>query len=148
PQSTVADAAGTERVELSLEGMTCAACAARIEKALNRVPGTAASVNFATESACVTFDPAQSNPPAMIAAVERAGYHARVRRDTAAARQVSEAQQTAQRIRLSLEFWVSVALTLPLLAPMVPMFATGDILASTHHEPLPRWVQMALATPV
>ena len=148
PQSTVADAAGTERVELSLEGMTCAACAARIEKALNRVPGTAASVNFATESARVTFDPAQSNPPAMIAAVERAGYHARVRRDTAAARQVSEAQQSAQRSRLSLEFWVSVVLTLPLLAPMVPMFATGDIFASTHHELLPRWVQMALATPV
>ncbi|HEX6796027.1 MAG TPA: heavy metal-associated domain-containing protein, partial [Casimicrobiaceae bacterium] len=46
------------RVDLALEGMTCAACAARIEKTLNRVPGVEASVNFATESANVRYDPA------------------------------------------------------------------------------------------
>ena len=148
PQSTIADAASNVRIDLSLEGMTCAACAARIEKALNRVPGTAASVNFATESASVTFDPAQSNPSALIAAVARAGYRARVPRNEVAEQQVSEAKQNAQRRRLSVEFWISVALTLPLVAPMVPMFATGNIFASTHHELLPRLMQMALATPV
>src|SRR6266496_188079 len=149
PQSSVADAtAPQERIELALEGMTCAACAARIEKALNRVPGTVASVNLATESARVNFDPAQSNSSALVVAVERAGYHAHVQRDTTAARGVSEAQQNAQRRRLSLEFWMSVALTLPLVAPMIPMFVNGNILASGNHELLPRLVQMALATPV
>ena len=99
PQSTIADAASNVRIDLSLEGMTCAACAARIEKALNRVPGTAAAVNFATESASVTFDPAQSNPSALIAAVARAGYRARVPRNEVAEQQVSEAKQNAQRRR-------------------------------------------------
>src|SRR5437016_11935062 len=112
PQSTVADPAGKGRLDLSLVGMTCAACAARIEKALNRVPGAVASVNFATESARVNFDPAQSNPSALIAAVERAGYHARIQRNAAGERQVSEVQQSVQRRRLSLEFWISVTLTL------------------------------------
>src|SRR5437762_9452695 len=100
PQTAAAVAASEERVELALEGMTCAACAARIEKALNRVSGTEASVNFATESANVTFDPAQSNPSALIAAVERAGYHARVQRDATTGAQGGEAQQRIQR-RLS-----------------------------------------------
>src|SRR5437762_14294592 len=97
PQTAAAVAASEERVELALEGMTCAACAARIERALNRVSGTEASVNFATESANVTFDPVQSNPSAMIAAVERAGHHARVHGNARAERHVSEAQQTGQR---------------------------------------------------
>ena len=45
-----------DRVDLGLEGMTCAACAARIEKVLNRVPGVAATVNYASETAAVRFD--------------------------------------------------------------------------------------------
>ena len=43
--------AGADQVDLALEGMTCAACAVRIEKVLNRLPATQAAVNFATESA-------------------------------------------------------------------------------------------------
>ena len=43
------------KIELGLEGMTCAACAARVEKALRRIPGVEASVNFATESASATL---------------------------------------------------------------------------------------------
>jgi Cu+-exporting ATPase len=50
-----------ERVDLALDGMTCAACAARIEKALNRVPGVEAEVNFATESARVRYDRSQAD---------------------------------------------------------------------------------------
>src|SRR5205814_5724060 len=56
--------------------------------------------------------------------------------------------QAAQRRRLSLEFWISVALTLPLVAPMVTMLVSGNIFSSVHHELLPRFLQMALATPV
>ena len=58
PPSTAQDGAQSkERVELALEGMTCAACATRIENVLNRVPGAHAQVNFATESARVNFYP-------------------------------------------------------------------------------------------
>ena len=84
-----------ERIELALEGMTCAACATRIEKVLNRVPGAEAQVNFATESARVAFDPREADAAQLIAAVQRAGYHARVRRDAAAEKQQSDAQQKA-----------------------------------------------------
>ncbi|HXH97549.1 MAG TPA: heavy metal-associated domain-containing protein, partial [Gaiellaceae bacterium] len=64
------------RVELALEGMTCASCAVRIEKRLNKLDGVAATVNFATEQAAVSFDPAQVSVDELLAAVEAAGYHA------------------------------------------------------------------------
>ncbi len=63
-------------VELSIRGMTCTACAARIEKKLTRIgPGVVAAVNFATEQATVTA-PEAVPVPTMIAAVEDAGYAA------------------------------------------------------------------------
>ena len=55
-------------VELDLEGMTCAACASRIERSLNKIDGVEASVNFATESARVVFDDAVE-PSELVAAV-------------------------------------------------------------------------------
>src|SRR5438552_2778930 len=147
--STAQDGAQSpERVELALEGMTCAACATRIENVLNRVPGAHAQVNFATESARVNFDPRQSSPAQLIATVERAGYRARVQRDASAEKRLSEAQQAVERRRLTREFWISVALTLPLVAPMIPMFASGDLSGTAQHEFIPRWVQLVLATPV
>ena len=82
-----------ERVELALEGMTCAACAARIEKVLNRVPGAAASVNFATETASVRFDAARSGVAELVGAVERAGFRAHVRRDPEIERQADQARK-------------------------------------------------------
>jgi len=73
----------TERgdVELALEGMTCAACAARIEKSLNRLPGVTAAVNFATETARVRYDGARVAAADLISAVTKAGYAAHIRRD-------------------------------------------------------------------
>src|SRR5664279_2276521 len=82
----VAISVASERVELGLTGMTCAACATRIEKVLNRVPGAHATVNFATETATVALDRARADPEALIAAVVRAGYGATVRRDPEADR--------------------------------------------------------------
>ena len=67
---------GPERmVELSVGGMTCASCAARVEKKLNKLDGVTATVNFATETARVTFLVACS-PDELVAAVEQAGYTA------------------------------------------------------------------------
>jgi Cu+-exporting ATPase len=128
--------------------MTCAACAARIEKVLNRVPGARAAVNFATESATVSFDAAQSEPFDLIDAVERAGYGARVKRDAESERREDEAQKAAALRSLTREFWIAAALTVPLLAQMVPMLSQGAIAPAAHVEWLPRWLQFALATPV
>ncbi len=62
---------------LALEGMTCASCAVRIEKGLKKIPGVKdASVNFATEQATVTYEPAQANLEQMVQKVEAIGYKA------------------------------------------------------------------------
>jgi Cu+-exporting ATPase len=68
-----------EEVELSLHGMTCGACAARIEKELNDLQGVHAAVNYATESAMVVFDPSLATSVSVINAVKSIGYDADVR---------------------------------------------------------------------
>ena len=73
---TVSALPAAHTVELSISGMTCAACAARVEKKLTRIaPGVVAAVNFATERATVTA-PEDVPVPTMIAAVQDAGYAA------------------------------------------------------------------------
>ena len=119
-----------ERTTLALEGMTCAACASRIERALNKVEGVEASVNFATETASVAYDPARVEPELLVAAVERTGYHAHPRTEDAA-----QPERAAAPLRLI----VALALSAPLvLLAMVPP------LQFTAWE----WVSLALATPV
>ena len=142
-------AAAAERVELGLEGMTCAACAARIEKVLNRVPGVAANVNFATETATARFDPALVDSGKLIAAVERAGYHAFLRRDPEQERRDDRQRKAAAHAALKREVVVAALLTAPLLAQMGPMLLQGDWFGgAAHADLLPRWLQLALATPV
>jgi len=64
-----------ERIRLEIDGMTCASCVARIEKALNGLDGVdGASVNLATEGAMVAFDPSQLEVEQLIGAVESIGY--------------------------------------------------------------------------
>jgi len=138
-----------QRVELGLEGMTCAACAARIEKVLNRLPGVQASVNFATETANARFDATSASADQMLDAVARAGYRAFVRSDPEAERAADKARKAAAYAALKREVAIAALLTLPLLAQMVPMLARGDWFgAATHVDLLPRWLQFALATPV
>jgi P-type Cu+ transporter len=89
--STRTDAAagpgsGTGHVQLDIGGMTCASCAARVEKRLNRIDGVTATVNYATEKAKVEVDPAASaevTPEVLIAQVEATGYTARLPRSAA-----------------------------------------------------------------
>lgn len=120
----------TQELRFNITGMTCAACATRIEKVLRRLPGVdSAAVNLASEQAVVTASGPLSR--ATIAqAVEGAGYG--VRDDGAAQRPDREV------------WWLllGAALTLPLVAPMLLEFATGRIWA------LPPWVQLVLAIPV
>ncbi|GIX28350.1 MAG: copper-translocating P-type ATPase [Burkholderiales bacterium] len=129
-----------QAVELKVTGMTCAACAARIEKVLNRIDGVEASVNFAAERARIHVSPGAATVAELIAAVERAGYGAEEITETS--REEEKARRAAVYARDLRLFWISVALTLPLVAQMAPMFAGAG------HEFLPRWLQLVLATPV
>ncbi len=74
-RSQAAPAGPGRSVELSVGGMTCASCAARVEKKLNKLAGVTATVNFATEKARVSFPDAVS-PDDLISVIERAGYRA------------------------------------------------------------------------
>jgi Cu+-exporting ATPase len=129
-----------QSLDLSLSGMTCAACATRIEAVLNKLPGVEANVNFASEKANIRFVPGQADAESLIAAVRRAGYDAR---ESGLDTRAAEKERKAAAYRAELKrFWISVVLTLPLVAQMGAMF-TGE-----HQDILPRWLQFALATPV
>ncbi|MFI1187198.1 heavy metal translocating P-type ATPase, partial [Streptomyces californicus] len=84
--SAVGSDAGTAAVELAIGGMTCASCAARIEKKLNRMDGVEATVNYATEKAKVTYQGSEVSVDDLIATVEATGYTARRPAPPAAAR--------------------------------------------------------------
>ena len=68
--------AAPERLELPIGGMTCASCAARVERKLNSLDGVTASVNYATEKAAVEYDPSRVTPGTLVDAVEQVGYSA------------------------------------------------------------------------
>ena len=132
-----------QTLALNISGMTCAACAARIEKVLGRLPGVEAAVNLATEKAQVRYAPDSADAEKIIAAITRAGFGA-----TPASR-VSEADEKRRKrehyhgeLR---QFWIAALLTLPFLAQMLLMFGASG---GGHEELLPRWLQIVLATPV
>jgi len=112
-------------VELDIEGMTCAACAARIEKNLNKLEGVQASVNLATDKASVRFDP-KLDVETIIQRVRDTGYDAKVARE-------GEIRDHADEFRKAKnEFIAAALLTAPLLL----------------HGLVPGWLQWLLATPV
>jgi Cu+-exporting ATPase len=141
PTSDIPRQAGSERtLDLALEGMTCAACAARIEKVLNRLPGVSANVNFAVERARVRYAPDTVDVQRIIEAVRKAGYAARPIDQTSRAQDETREAEAYGRERTRLI--VSAVLTVPFLIQMVTMFGSGG------HELMPPWLQLALATPV
>ena len=73
-------------LHLPVDGMSCAACAQRIEKVLNRLPGVEAQVNFASASAQVRYPAGVLEPAALLEAVSRAGYRAQLAADDAPSR--------------------------------------------------------------
>ncbi|UCV20010.1 heavy metal translocating P-type ATPase [Ferribacterium limneticum] len=127
-------------VEFAIGGMTCAACSARLEKVLNRQAGMQANVNLAAERARVRLS-AAADEAAVVAAVAKAGFTAAV-----VDAQTREREKAAKLLLYRSEirrFWISVALTLPLVGQMFFMFGEHG-----HMNELPRWFQLALATPV
>jgi len=97
----------TTVVNLDVQGMTCASCAARIEKKLNRMEGVSATVNYATEKATVQVNDVE--PAALIATIEQAGYGATLPTETA-----DEPQHELDALRRRL--LVATALSVPVIA--------------------------------
>ena len=139
------DAAGysvpQDDIVLDIQGMTCASCVGRVEKALRALPGVAmAEVNLATEQATVRAYRGATTQSLLIAAVTRAGYQALPHAEPKAAAKV--ATVAAARVwRERLPVLAGTVLSLPLALPML-----GDL--SGQHWMLPAWLQWLLATPV
>ncbi|WP_205538746.1 heavy metal translocating P-type ATPase [Mycobacterium kyogaense] len=128
-----APARAVTSLDLSIDGMTCASCAARVEKKLNKLDGVAATVNFATEKARVTYD-GHVTTDQLLAAVEAAGYHASLPQQ-APAEPASDDPAAELRRRLL----ICVALSLPVIAlAMVPAWQF------TYWQ----WLSLTLAAPV
>jgi Cu+-exporting ATPase len=142
-----AERSATRTLELPIDGMTCASCAARIEKRLNGLDGVQASVNYATEKATVAFDPAEVAPDQLVTAVEGAGYRASLPALAAGPRASATASapadtadsrasaSAAARFRLT---WAAV-LSLPVL-----LLAMIRPLQFDYWQ----WLSLLLATPV
>ncbi|MEY2342955.1 heavy metal translocating P-type ATPase [Acidithiobacillus sp. IBUN Pt1247-S3] len=75
-RTQIARTPSTQKLRVGVTGMTCASCSSRVERALNKVAGVEASVNLATETAEIHFDPAQSDAAALVAAISKSGYGA------------------------------------------------------------------------
>ena len=126
----------TSTTDLVIGGMTCASCAARVERKLNRLDGVSATVNFATEAARVSF-PETLTVGDLIAAVERTGYTAALPAPPEAGQDEDAAAGSRRELRLRM--LVSVALAVPVvLLAMVPAL----------QFPGWRWASLAAATPV
>ncbi|MGC9669885.1 heavy metal translocating P-type ATPase [Planosporangium sp. 12N6] len=138
--TTLLPTAGNQ-IELAIGGMTCATCAARVEKKLNRMEGVQATVNYATEKAKITYADGVT-PQDLIATVEKTGYTARVPQPpkpagTAAPGAPAVAADELAGLRTRL--WVSLVLTVPVIAlSMVPAWQFTNW----------QWLALTLAAPV
>ena len=128
-------------IELQIGGMTCASCANRIERKLNKLDGVIASVNYATEKAKVTAPPGY-DPEALIAEVEKAGYTAVLPKPPATRRETPDAdepERDAELDQLRNRLFAAVVLTIPVIAmSMIPA------LQFTNWQ----WASLTLAAPV
>lgn len=133
-----------EKVDFQIGGMTCAACANRVEKGLLRLPGvTAATVNLALETARVEYIPAQVDTAEIIRKVDQLGYQAVRKEEQREEMDHREREITRQRRR----FMAAALLSFPLLWTMVSHFSfTAFIWVPDLF--LNPWFQLVLATPV
>jgi Cu+-exporting ATPase len=126
------------QVELTIGGMTCASCAMRIEKRLNKLDGVTATVNYASEKARVTYSPEVATDD-LVAAVEKAGYTARLPEPPRAAGAVPATTEHDPVGELRQRLVICTVLSVPVIAmAMVPA------LQVTYWQ----WLSLALAAPV
>lgn len=133
-----------ETADFQIGGMTCAACATRIEKGLGKLGGvTRANVNLALETARIEYNPAQVSITDMVRKVEQLGYTAALKQES---RESGDHRQQAIR-KMRMKLLVSALLSLPLLWAMVGHFSFTSFIwvPALFMNP---WFQLALATPV
>jgi Cu+-exporting ATPase len=133
-----------EHIDMPVTGMTCAACANRIERTLNKQPGVKeASVNFATERATVKFDPAVMNTENLVETIRSAGYDAHPETEGIEADDSLEAAHAAEYAEAKRRFIVAAVLSLPVLVIAMSHGAIDFL-----NFPGVNWLQFALTTPV
>jgi Cu+-exporting ATPase len=138
---TTSGSGGADSVDLQIRGMTCASCAARIEKRLNKLDGVTATVNFATEQAHVTNE-GGAGTDELVAAVEAAGYSAVLVAPMGLAATPSEKVESDPARLLRDRMLISALLTAPVLAlAMIPalQFDNWQWLALTLTAPVVVW---------
>ena len=133
-----------EHLDLEVTGMTCASCATRIEKKLNKLGGVEATVNFALERARVTFDPAQADPEQLLGTIEAAGYGAALPQaaEPSDAQDASAVDDSPELVEMRQRLIVCSALSIPVvLMAMVPplQFDNWQWLALTLASPVAVW---------
>lgn len=133
-----------ESADFDIAGMTCAACSARIEKGLNKLPGVSqATVNFALETAHVEFSAGEVSVQDMIKKVDQLGYKATPKSDQPEIKNHKQQELVWQKRKLL----ISAILSFPLLWAMVSHFSFTSWIYLPEFLMNP-WVQLALATPV
>ena len=138
----------TQPVQLELTGMTCANCAATIDRILNtKVPGIVhAEVNFAAERATVEFIPSVASVDDIVSAVTKAGYGAIVSGESAEAEDAADAARKAEVRSQTLQFGVGLFFTIPLF--LLSMGRDMGFMGSWASGPFMNWLFLILATPV
>ena len=139
------------KAEFTVSGMTCGACASRVEKSLAKSPGVlSAGVNLATARATVEYDPSATGVDSLIEAVESAGYGALDNSNRGLSSEAMRAAEAAEArahrdeyLALKRKFWIAAILSLPVLIiamshGRIPAFDFAGV----------RWVQLVLTTPV
>ena len=122
-----------QKIRFQIEGMTCQACASRIEKVLNKKDFVeSAGVNFASEEAQVTFDDSKTSIADIIAIIQKTGYGAQEKTD--------ELPQTAPEAHIGWRLWLLFAINIPFLIGMAGM------LVGRNDWMIPPYVQFALAS--
>ena len=139
----------SEAVELVIEGMTCASCVARVERALKAVPGvTSAAVNLATERATIT---GSAGDAALMAAVKDAGYDARRAQRSPAADLETAARKADEEARLRRDLILAALLSLPVFALEMGahlFMPVHDLILRTIGMQASWWLQFVLTTVV
>ncbi|HEU4523583.1 MAG TPA: heavy metal translocating P-type ATPase [Gemmatimonadales bacterium] len=126
----------SDELTIPVQGMTCAACSARVQRTLERTPGVSgANVNLMTGSATVSYDPASTTPERLVEAIRSTGYGAELPTDAAAGESsgTEEGERGRERRELRLKFALSIAAALLAMALSMP--------------PRP-WLLLALTLPV
>jgi Cu+-exporting ATPase len=138
----------TQTVELAVTGMTCANCAANIERALNKkVSGVVkAGANFASERAVVEYIPGVADLPQLISAIEAAGYGVIAPEDIAAEEDAEQMARQAEIRDQTRKFVVGVVFALPLF--VLSMARDFSLIGAWSHAAWVNWLFWALATPV